>query len=190
MIEVNEGLIKAAKTGDEDAKSQITALLKKSVETYAQKYYLVGGEREDLIQEGYLGLSNAINAYDGDKGNFAAFALACVKNQMINSVKNSLTGKHKALNEGVPLEDASAGENSLKADSPETRYIQNESCDDLFDSIERELSAFEKEVLLLRLKELNYKEIAEKTGKSEKAVDNALARARKKLAVAIKERKI
>ena len=186
MIEVDVDLIKSAKGGDEWAKVEIVTRFKKKVEAYAHRYYLVGGERSDLMQEGYLGLSNALELYDENKGNFAAFALTCVNNQMKNSVKKNRALKNKILNESVSFETVGS-EEGLEAESPEALYLQKESSDNLFSLINARLTEPEKEAVLLFIEGFSYKEIAQRTNKSTKSVDNALARARGKLSAALKE---
>jgi len=186
MLEIDNDLIKAAKEGNEWAKAEIVFLLKKKVAAYANRYYLVGGERSDLMQEGYLGLCNALTEYNGSKGNFAAFALTCIDNQMKNSVKKNRTLKNKNLNDSLSLDTAGI-EEGLVADSPETLYIIEENKTGLLKMIDGTLTMPEKEVVLLFVDGFNYKEIAEKIGKDTKAVDNALARARSKLSAVLKD---
>ena len=187
MIEIDTALIDAAKSGDRDSKDKIISLFKKRIESYANRYYLAGGERSDLVQEGFLGIARALEQFEQEKGNFAAFALACANNQMKNSVKKNRTLKNKALNESVPFDAVNMDENFSDDDSPETIYLIKESNDTVLKLINEKLTPAERETALLFAEGFGYNEIAEQTGKDTKSVGNALTRARKKLSAALKE---
>lgn len=161
-------------------------LVKKEVRTV----FLIGAEAEDLTQEGMIGLFKAIRDYEPDKGaGFSTFATICVRNQIKSAISASNRKKHTPLNtyisiyaeineDGIPLLEL---ESHREDSNPEDLVIAKERKSDLMKKIESELSKYEKKVIDLYLEGLSYSDIAQKLGKTEKSIDNALFRIRGKL---------
>ena len=174
-------LILLAQSGDEKAVDKIVESFKTKVKAIARGYFLIGGDLDDLVQEGMIGLFKAINSFDQSKSDdFNAFALMCVNREIINCIKKNNSDKNKTLNYTVSLDGIAEG--SLKSISPESIVLDREENDLLLKAINDRLSAFEQKAVLAYINGFSYHEIAEQNGVSPKAVDNALQRARAKLA--------
>lgn len=186
-------VIKQAKNGNNEAITTLINEYKVVVKIKSRAFYLVGGEQEDLFQEGLIGLVNAINNFDETKGiKFSTFANVCITRQMIDAIKLANRDKHNILNNAYSLNKISHTANDEEFEllellkdntlnNPEDIIISNENLKDLMDSIEDVLSGFEKEVLSYYLNGDNYGDIAIVLNKDKKAIDNALQRIRKKL---------
>jgi len=164
------------------------------VKSRAASMYIIGGETQDLIQEGMIGLFNALNDYDyGRDASFHTFAELCISRQIYNALEASNRKKHIPLNTYISLnlsddQEQSSEENNLIAhvtsvetSSPEDLVIAKEATDNLEKRIEETLSPFEKQVLDLYITGLTYVEIAKILNKTEKATDNALQRCKSKI---------
>ena len=180
----DDALWELAKQGDSDAEEQLIINYKKLVIVYSRTYYLIGGESEDLIQEGMLGILDAIRGYSpsGD-ASFKTFVEHCVKNRIISAVRAAGRQKHTPLNDSISIESLQFGEfqsglNRCIRD-PEDVIISRERIEEI--TAGRDLSRFEAGVLKLFLEGLSYIEIGERMGKPVKSVDNAVQRIRKKL---------
>ena len=154
----------------------------------ARPYFLIGGDSEDLIQEGMLGLLYAIREYDRGKGaSFKTFAQVCIHNRIKSAVRSAQRLKNAPLNDGVPLDEVlsdesqSLGTNYFQR-SPEEQVLARETEREFISAYSRCLSKLEAEILDLYLDGLSYEEMAAASGKSVKAVDNAVQRIRRKLA--------
>ena len=151
----------------------------------ARAMFLIGGEKEDLIQEGMIGLFKAVRDYRPQKNaSFSTFANLCVERQMYKAIEMSARQKHKPLNsyislseEDSPLKDTE----DVLQQNPETIVIGRENASHLMEHIKEALSPFENQVLEAYLKGMDYVQIAELMGKSPKSIDNALQRIRNKL---------
>ncbi len=190
----DEELIVRLRDGERDITDHIMEKYKSMVKAKAKSMFLLGGEGDDLIQEGMIGLFKAIRDYDsGRDASFATFAELCVSRQMYTAVQASSRKKHMPLNSYISLyagsiegdrnEDAELM-NALPANSgmgPEEMMIDRENTEALEQAIDRELSPFEKQVLDLYLTGMGYAEIARVLGKDAKSTDNALQRIRAKL---------
>ena len=162
-------------------------IVKKEVRTV----YLIGAETDDLIQEGMIGLFKAIRDYSPDKGAaFSTFATLCIRRQIKTAINTSNRDKHKPLNTYISIyANSDETESDITGDmglgdsdmNPETVIIAKEQKSYMEQKIEKELSSLEKKVLRYYLEGIPYSEIAEKIGKKEKSVDNALQRIRIKL---------
>ncbi len=154
----------------------------------ARPYFLIGGDSEDLIQEGMLGLLSAIREYDETKGaSFKTYAQACIHNRIRSAVRSDQRMKNAPLNDGVSLDEVLSDESQslgahLYARSPEEQVLARETDKELLSAYSRCLSKFEARILSLYLDGLSYAEIAAATGRDAKAVDNAVQRIRRKLA--------
>ena len=190
------GLLRDGQTGVMD---YLMEKYKNLVRKRANALYLIGGETEDLIQEGMIGLFKALRDYDsGRDASFLTFADLCVSRQMYTAVQASKRQKHIPLNTYVSLY-GSAGTNrdgeeeeslvnvlsDVAGTNPEDVVIDRENVIQLEQTIERELSGFEKQVLDLYLTGMSYQQIAKVLGRDDKSTDNALQRIKTKLRRAI-----
>ena len=190
----DEELIVRLRDGEEKITDYIMDKYKNLVKSKAKSMYILGADREDLIQEGMIGLFKAIRDYDiGRDASFFTFADLCVSRQMYTAVQAAGRKKHSPLNTDSSRysnppekEGGEEGElvNSLisKADlNPEDLLIDKENVELIEKTIEKELSSFEKQVLDLYLTGMKYTQIAKVLGKDEKSTDNALQRIKNKL---------
>ncbi len=154
----------------------------------ARPYFLSGGDSEDLIQEGMLGLLSAIREFNPEKGAaFKTFAEACIRNRIQSAIRNAARKKHAPLNDGIPLDDVLSDESQTLGTqfyqrSPEEQVLARETEKEFISAYSRHLSKLETEILPLFLGGLSYQEIAAAVGKDIKSVDNAIQRIRRKLA--------
>ena len=191
----DEELVGLLREGRRDITDYIMEKYKGMVKAKARSMYLLGGDSDDLIQEGMIGLFKAVRDYDsGRDASFATFAELCVSRQMYTAVQAPSRKKHMPLNTYISLYGAQ-GEaeetelmNAIPADSeksPEELFIDRENVEVLERTIEKELSAFEKQVLDLYVTGMRTPQIARVLGKDAKSTDNALFRIRSKLRKAI-----
>ncbi len=190
----DEELIDRLRGGDSRITDYIMDKYKNLVRSKAKSMYILGGDNEDLIQEGMIGLFKAIRDYDcGRDASFYTFADLCISRQMYTAVQASHRQKHWPLNTYVSL----YGSNSSQGDSeemelaealspdkdqnPETLFIDRERVEYLEGQIDKELSSFEKQVLDLYLTGMSYRQIARVLGREEKSTDNALQRLKSKI---------
>lgn len=146
------------------------------VRACARPYSLTGGDSEDLIQEGMVGLLSAISSYDSACGvPFRAYAAVCIRRRITSAVRAALSGRSRPLNDAVRLED-----DHLPLPGPEEELLQREATEAFLSSLTRSLSALERQILPLYLEGRSYREIASRIGKPEKSVDNAVQRIRRK----------
>ena len=173
--------IESARNGDTVALEQLRAEYKSVVLHIARSYFLSGADREDLVQEGMIGLYRAINTYDSDmRASFSTYAHSCVRNRMRDAVKRANRDKHRVLNDAVSLTQYDRDEQNA-APSPEEETIETEASGDIRRAIEQHLDDEERALLQAYLCGLSYREIAETLGKSVKSVDNALQSVKRKL---------
>ncbi len=198
----DEEMIEKIRQGDSDAVDFLMEKYKNLVRRKAANLFLIGADKEDLIQEGMIGLYKAIRDYDnGQEGSFSAFADLCISRQMYSAIKASNRKKNIPLNTYISLYGPAFGENKghEKVESyvnfvhgeknlnPEELVIDKENISVLEYTIERRLSALEKEVVQYYMNGLSYVEIADILGRSPKSVDNALQRIKTKLNQILKE---
>ena len=180
----DEQLVKKYQDGDQAILNYICEKYKPLVLKNSKKYFLVGGENEDLIQEGMIGLFGAIGDYNTSSDvTFFHFASMCIDRQMIKAIEASNRKKHSPLNAYVSIYDDEGGdmdEPSLASDDPAELIIEAEENMTLIDRLKSALSPMEQQVFDLYMQDLNYKEIAAKLGKSEKSIDNTLTRIKQK----------
>ncbi len=190
----DEELIVHLRDGEEQITDYIMDKYKNLVRSKAGSMYILGADRDDLIQEGMIGLFKAIRDYDtGRDASFFTFADLCISRQMYTAVQAAGRQKHAPLNTYISLYAGSSekGEKEEKEliDSlisqvernPEDMLIDKENVELLEKKIERELSTFEKQVLDLYITGMKYTQIAKVLGKDEKSTDNALQRIKSKL---------
>ena len=179
----DETLALRAQAGDSAAEQELLLRFTKLVRYHARRYFLVGGEAEDLIQEGMIGLFQAIRSYkpkaEGGQS-FKNFAQTCVGRQIIDAVKRAASKKNSPLNDCVSA-DYADGWLIYSAFNPEDSLILNDERRELRQAMSRALSDFEYKVFNLYLEGASNAQICEVTGKSEKSVSNALQRSKTKL---------
>jgi len=174
--------------GDAEAGNTLVLRYRRLVKTCTRPFFLAGGDSEDLLQEGMIGLLSAIREFDPDGGSsFHSFAELCIRRRVISAARSASRQKHAPLNDGVSLEQLESGESQhllqqLTARSPEDAILDKAWADAFLAACSRFLSDFENRILMDYLNGLSYAEMAERTGRSEKSIDNAIQRIRKKLA--------
>ena len=175
----SEELIKLYKQGDNSAFDKISSRYISIINSYCRKLFLLGGDIDDLVQEGLVGLSKAVNTYNSDKGAFHPYALLCIKTNIYTAIKKYSNLKNKPLNESDSLE--TLDNKLIFCNNPEETLLENELKDELKKKIYSKLSNNEILVLTLYLDGFSYSEIGNKLGKNVKSVDNSLQRIRKKI---------
>lgn len=189
----DELLVRMARDGDEKAENFLLKKYKDFVRSKARAYFLVGGDSDDLIQEGMIGLYNAIGHYDESMASsFMTYAAICINNKLISAVSADGRQKNAPLNGYVSIyssiTDETGEEASLSDVLPDTENINpeaiilNEEQEKLMiNRLFGKLSALEKEILSYYMEGMSYSEIAKLIGKTEKSVDNAIQRIRLKM---------
>ena len=187
----DEALHKLAVSGDREAEEFLVKKYSQLVRACARPYFLAGGDSEDLIQEGMLGLLSAVREFAPDGGaSFRTFAELCIKRRLYSAIKLAAGTKHSPLNDYVSLESPSFDESRNQAESilnaafrrePEDLLIDKERSDEILSDFVVHLSGLEAKIMGLYLKGLSYREIARLINKSPKSVDNAVQRVRRKL---------
>ncbi len=182
-------LCSAARSGDREAEETLVLRYGRLVRACARPYFLAGGNGEDLIQEGMIGLIKAIRDYDPKRSpSFKSFAELCIRSRLLSAIEMASRDKHIPLNTSIPFEHPlfSDHEPTLATQSPlndpESFIIGKEDLRELLCVLYPRLSRYEAEVLDHYLNGFSYAEIAEKTGKPVKSVDNAVQRIRRKVA--------
>ena len=184
-------LIKMAKNGDKKALNYLLSKYTEIVNMKVGKYFIIGAEREDIMQEGLIGLFKAIKCFDPDKqSSFKTFANLCIERQLQTAIKSSTRQKHMPLNSSLSLNVSAYDENDdtdffdiLDAnvvEDPLDMITKKEYYTFVVDRIEETLSDFEKQVLRRYTNGESYVEIAGKLNAPVKSVDNAIQRIRKK----------
>lgn len=194
----DESVVLLAKSGNQGAMDYIVTKYKNFVRQKAKAYFLIGADRDDIVQEGMIGLFKAVRDFKEEKlASFRAFAELCVTRQIITAIKTATRQKHLPLNSYVSLskpvfEDESERTlaetlTSTKITDPEELFINREQYVNIELKMEDLLSGFEMKVLLLYLEGKSYQDIALVVDKHHKSVDNALQRVKKKLEKFISE---
>lgn len=194
----DEQLIELCRNGEQWAEEALCERHKNLVRIKARPYFLIGADREDLLQEGMIGLYKAVRDYKTEHNmSFRAFAEICIVRQIITAIKQATRKKHAPLNTYVSFYKAADedGERTLidtmpaaKMDNPEELMISRESMEDMTNMLNTMLSPLEKSVLELFLEGHSYQEIAAALGRGSKTVDNALQRIKKKIEAYMKTR--
>ncbi len=183
----DEKLAEIAKSGDTVAMEILINRCRQMVLSVARTYFLAGGDTEDLIQEGMIGVFKAVTNYDC-KSNFKAYAFVCIKTSILSLIKRYSAEKHKPLTNYISLSgyaDFDSDKTDIVLDEnyePEREYINKESVLELKATIKNALSNYENQILSLYLQGYSYDEIANISKKNTKSIDNAIQRIRKKLA--------
>jgi len=180
-------LASRAAAGDTAAEEALVSEYSRLVRACARPYFLAGGDGEDLIQEGMLGLLSAIRTFDPTKAvKFKTYAESCVRRRIYSAIRSASGYKHTPLNSYISLEshglDESNTQNAYFLRDPEDFVIARESAGEVERLLYGALSRFESGVLQLYLEGMSYKEMAAHLSKPSKSIDNAVQRIRKKLA--------
>ena len=189
----DEEIITKVKQGDEQALTYLIDKYKELVNVKVSKYFMIGAEKEDVVQEGMIGLFKAIKNYNGKKQNsFKTFANLCIERQLITAIKTSNRQKHMPLNSYLSLNTAAYDNNqedsvelmdtfnSKTIEDPLETIMKKEYYDNIQNAIDKTLSNFEKKVLDRFIKGESYTIIAKRLDAPVKSVDNAIQRIRKK----------
>ncbi len=190
----DEELIDIIKSGDKSAANYLINRYKNLVNIKVSKYYIAGAEKDDLIQEGMIGLFKAIKCYSPEQNNsFKTFANLCVDRQIITAIKTSNRQKHMPLNSYLSLNMSAYDSEDDENDTTIMEVFNNDTIEDpldtltkkeyyksVEDTIDKSLSKFEKQVLNRYIQGESYVQIAEKLDTPVKSIDNAIQRIRKK----------
>lgn len=182
-------LIHLIRNDDKSAQEYIISRYKSLVKIVARAYFILGGDKDDIIQEGMIGLFKAVNEYnESKKTDFSSFASLCINRQIINAIEKAGRKKHLPLNNYLSFDKDISGRNTFSFieslgsfQSPEEMFIDKENLRLIEDFIKASLSKFEYQVFSFFIIGRSQKEIAEALSKNEKSIDNAIQRIRKKL---------
>ena len=188
----DEEVVKLIKNGDDEAFTYLCEKYKDVINIKVAKYYIIGAERDDTVQEGMIGLFKAIKNYDETKQNsFKTFANICIERQLIIAIKSSNRQKHQPLNSYLSLNNSAYDNDdndeelintfdSKTIEDPLDTIMKKEYIAHIESTIDKTLSGFEKQVLNRYIKGESYVDIASKLDAPVKSVDNAIQRIRKK----------
>ena len=187
----DEDVINKIKQGDKSALNYLMDKYKELVNMKVSKYYIIGAEKEDIVQEGMIGLYKAIKSYSDDKNtSFKSFANMCIERQLITAIKTSNRQKHMPLNSYLSLNTSAYDDedntelmdvfNNDTVEDPLDTITKREYYETVESVIDKSLSDCEKQVLSRFVKGESYVDIANKLGAPVKSIDNAIQRIRKK----------
>ena len=187
----DEDLINVIKSGDKSALEFLIGKYKELVNMKVSKFFMIGAEKEDIVQEGLIGLFKAVKSYNPDKQNsFKTFANLCIERQLITAIKSSNRQKHMPLNSylslnGTAYEDDEESNlldvfDAHQMEDPLDTITKKEYYQTVENAIDKSLSDFEKQVLNRYMQGESYVQIAEKLDTPVKSIDNAIQRIRKK----------
>jgi RNA polymerase sigma-H factor len=186
-------LVMRARNGDQKALDELIRRYSGFVRLKASSYFLAGGDAEDLIQEGLIGLYKAVRDFSADKSSFRSFAELCVTRQIITAIKTATRFKHAPLNTYVSFSHTPAGQESdgdctlgdalpgPTVDDPSVCVISTEELQSLVFTLGSGLSKLEADALKLYLEGESYETMAERLGCDTKTIDNALQRVKRKV---------
>lgn len=188
----DEEIVELAQAGSDTAQEYLINKYKNFVRAKARSYFLIGADREDIIQEGMIGLYKAIRDFRGEKlSSFRAFAELCITRQIITAIKTATRQKHIPLNSYVSLNKPIYDEDSdrtlmdvisgTRISDPEELVISREEFDNIEEKMGEILSSLEWQVLVSYLEGKSYQEIAMSLKRHVKSIDNALQRVKRKL---------
>ena len=189
----DEALVEHARLGDEQALELLLTRYRHYARAKARSYFLAGADKEDIVQEGMIGLFKAIRDFQGEKNTaFRAFAELCITRQIITAIKTATRQKHMPLNSYVSLNKPTSPDDDDQRSLADTLatpttadpidlVISAEEVAGIRDSMGRVLSSLETEVLRLYMDGKSYQQIADMLGRHVKSIDNALQRIKRKL---------
>lgn len=190
-ILTDEELVKMAQEGSATAEEFLITKYKELARKKSSVYFIIGGDKEDVVQEGMIGIFKAIREYREDKNaGFKTFAELCINRQIISAIRKANLGKHKILNESLSLsqESAEREEKTIEerlttkgAEDPESLLVIKEIVEFLRADSSELFSPLEKNILDRMLQGKGYKQIASEIHRSSKTVDNAMQRIKKKI---------
>lgn len=191
-LRTDEDLVDEVREGNTEALEHLINKYKNFVRAKARSYFLIGADREDIVQEGMIGLYKSIRDFRGDKlASFKAFAELCITRQIITAIKTATRQKHIPLNSYISLDKPIYDEDSdrtlldvicgPRVTNPEDLIINQEEFSGLEDKMGEILSDLERRVLMLYLEGRSYQEIAADLDRHVKSIDNALQRVKRKL---------
>jgi RNA polymerase sporulation-specific sigma factor len=198
----DETLVCLAKAGQQEATRRLLEKYRQFVKMKANSYFLAGGDGEDLVQEGYIGLYKAIRDYRAEReACFRSFAELCVTRQIITAIKTASRQKHTPLNTYVSFSHSPARTDyeertlaelipSGRASDPVQQVISSEEIASLTDCLQRLLSPLESRVLRHYLEGLSYEAISASIEHDTKTVDNALQRIKRKVTLHLESRRV
>lgn len=171
-------LILSFRSGDKAACEKLLEKYKPVVLKVARRFFLSGGETEDLVQEGMCGLYSAMQNFE--EGDFSSYAYACIRNRIADAVRHSAGLKNFALNNSLPI-DSEALEVASRGDNPEDELINSERAGELSALMRGNLSPFEYKVMSMYVDGASMTEMCLGLGKPYKSIDNAITRSKNKL---------
>lgn len=186
----NEELIIEAQDGKAEAVNELLSQYKSLVNKIARSYFLIGGDMEDIVQEGMIGLYKAIINFSPAKhASFKTFASTCIKHQIQNAVKVASAERNMILSTAMPIAEQKSQEDEEEIEilipsplpSPDYKVLEKERIEELKSSIKKALSPLENKILALYLRGYSYTEIAQIGSLSKKSIDNGLSRIKNKL---------
>ncbi len=187
----DEDLVEATREGRSEALDELLVRYRRFARAKARSYFLAGGDRDDVIQEGMIGLYKAVRDYRPDHGaSFRSFAELCITRQILTAIKTATRQKHSPLNTYVSFDRPQHGEKGRTvadtvavepAADPLSHLVQSDQLEKLRALFDEVLSDLEAEVLQLYVEGRSYQEIAEMLGRHVKSIDNALQRIKRKL---------
>lgn len=197
----DEKIVAQAQAGEDGAMEYLLEKYKYFVRSKARSYFLIGGDHEDIVQEGMIGLYKAVRDFREDRlSSFRVFAELCITRQIISAIKTATRQKHIPLNSYVslnrPVYDDDSDRTLLDTISeseqanPEEMLISREDMRVIETNLGKSLSPLEKQVLVLYLEGKSYQQISERIGRQVKAIDNALQRIKRKLQKYVDERRL
>lgn len=174
----DDEIVLLCQSGDKSAWEELYERYKPRVLKIARRFFLSGGETEDLVQEGMCGLYSAVGGFKQGGASFSSYAYSCIRNRIMDAVKKSVASKQSALNNFLPIREE--GEEWLSS-SPEDEIIWREDKSELLQKMSRVLSALEFKAMVLYIDGMTMAEISSALGKPVKSVDNAINRSKHKL---------
>lgn len=170
-------LAEKAAAGDKEAMELLVRDFMPVLKSYANTYFVLGGDKDDVLQEGMLGLFFAVRDFDSSQGQFVPFAMMCIKGRIYAAIRQSKTNKQSPLNYCVELTENEISQNF----DPLETLLKKEWRENFWKTVYSKLSNTERTVVEMYVSGKSYAEIAAALGKDAKTVDNALTRARRKL---------
>ena len=175
----DEQLALSCQGGDKSAWEKLYTKSKPTVLSIARRFFLSGGETEDLVQEGMCGLYSAVMGFNPESGGFSTYAYRCIKNRIVDAVKLSNGAKHAALNNFLPIMEV--GSEWISETNPEDEVIGREEKHEILQKMSKALSSLEFKAIIMYTDGMSMAEISSALGKNSKSIDNAINRAKNKL---------
>ncbi|MDX1659217.1 MAG: RNA polymerase sporulation sigma factor SigH [Nitriliruptorales bacterium] len=194
----DEELVQEVRDGNDDALTELLQRYRRFARAKARSYFLIGGDREDIVQEGMIGLYKAVRDYAEEHGaSFRSFAELCITRQILTAIKTATRQKHSPLNTYISFDRPHHGDpNRTVGDTiadteevdPLRRIVDSDSLASLRAVCDEALSELESDVLDLYVEGRSYQEIADQLGRHVKSIDNALQRIKRKLESRLRDR--